>query len=98
MADRSAVSTITVEGKSVGGQVSRAAPAAKTISITSKGEEGVNEQTFTVGPNASIVIGDDKSTQAKLEDVTVGMGANVQLSARDPKTATSIHAFQSAKP
>jgi RNA polymerase sigma factor (sigma-70 family) len=99
-ADRKSITSITIEGKSINGSVAAVDPAKHTITVSSKGEGGLTEDTFTIAPETTInvdVEGQKAPAPATLAEVGVGMSVNIQTSPRDPKVVTSLQASVAQK-
>jgi hypothetical protein len=93
--DGANITEVTVEATSAGGRVSHVDPAAKSITISAKGEGGLSNQTFTLGPDTPILVGTKgDSHPGSLSDVSEGMGVAVQFSARDAKLVTSLRVWK----
>ena len=99
-ADHKSIIGITIEGKTVSGSVSNVDPAKHTITISSKGEGGLTEDTFTIAPSTAIYVdveGQKRTETATLAEVGVGMNVNLLMSPQDPKSVMSLHASAAPK-
>ena len=84
-ADHKFITGITIEGRTIYGSVAAVDVAKGSITVSTKGEGGVHEETFvTSGPATSISVSDanNKGQAATLAEVSVGMSVNIQLSTR----------------
>ena len=80
---------------SLHGGVQSVDAAKRTITVTSKGEKGVVEKTFTLAKGARVLLNDGltkggKDQEGKLADLTEGTPVTVRVSAADPKTALEV--------
>ena len=88
-ADKKAVLSVFVHGGSVHGGVKSMDATKKTITITVKGANGVEEKTFTLHPDAKIILDDgigkkgNAPKEGKLTDASEGLPVWVQLSGYD---------------
>lgn len=91
--DRKIITAIAIQGLTVHGSLKQVDNAKRSITVTTKGENGPTDRTFMVAEDAAVTNGSDKSAQpAKLSDLTAGISVVVQTSSRDPKTVTAIRA------
>jgi len=84
--DKKSVLDIRVHGASVNGTVKGVDTGSNTITVTSKGEGGLVEKTFTLVKDARI--------DGKLADLTAGTAVNVQLSVFDKNKAVAVRVLQ----
>jgi RNA polymerase sigma factor (sigma-70 family) len=93
--DGKTVSAITVRPWSLHGGVQSVDAAKRTITVTSKGEKGAVEKTFTLAKEARVLLNDGltkggKDQEGKLADLTEGTPVTVRVSVVDPKTALEV--------
>jgi hypothetical protein len=93
-ADQKAVIAIHARGPSLNGQVSAADAGKNTLTIRTKGEQGVEEHTVPLAKGAKITLSDgltkeETPKEGQLSDLPEGTGVRLQLSV-DRKAALGV--------
>jgi RNA polymerase sigma factor (sigma-70 family) len=93
-ADRKTALAIHARGPTLHAAVAATEAGKNALTIRTKGENGLEEHTFTLAKGAQITLSDglskeDKPKQAQLSDLAEGTGVEVQLSV-DRKTALAV--------
>jgi RNA polymerase sigma factor (sigma-70 family) len=90
-----AVAAITLRPWSLSGAVKSVDAGKRTLTVTTKGENGEVEKTYSLVEGGHVLLSDrltkeDKEREGKLADLAAGTTVQVRVSAVDPKTALEL--------